>query len=230
MATGLDIVTSAMRKIGAITKNEVPSSDEVNDGIDALNDLLSSWSNESNTVYARQVESFPLNSGVPSYTIGTGGDFNTVRPIKIVSAYVRLGGTDTPVEIITDEAYGDVPFKNTGGGGSYFLNYTYGFPLGTINLYPVPGAGYTLFLISEKELNNVTLNADVSFPPGWKRALIYNLAMELAPEYSQQVSPEILNTARQSKAAIERAIMKTRSMDGTPSLGNRYNIYSGYEN
>ncbi len=230
MTTGLDIVTSAMRKIGAITKNEAPSADEANDGIEMLNDLLSSWSNESSSVYARQVESFALSSGVESYTIGTGGTFNTLRPVKIVSAYVRLGTVDTPIELITDEDYGDIPFKEAGGGGPYFLNYTYGFPLGTINLYPSPGAGYTLFLISEKELSSVTLNGDVNFPPGWKRALVYNLAVEMASEYGQQVSAEILALARASKANIDRGVMRTRSVDSIPATGSRYNIYSGYEN
>ena len=105
MTTALGIITSAMRKIGAIGKGESPSADEAVDGLEMLNDLLASLSNDSLVVYARTFESFTLQGGVSAYTIGSGATFSTVRPVKIVSAYVRDGGIDTPLEIVTDEQY-----------------------------------------------------------------------------------------------------------------------------
>ena len=42
--TSADIVKSAMRIIGAIGKSEVPSSDEMMDGLQALNLMLELWS------------------------------------------------------------------------------------------------------------------------------------------------------------------------------------------
>lgn len=63
MTTALDIIKSSMRKVGALTKTENPSADEAIDGLEMLNDLLASYSNDSMVVYARSVDSFTL-SGV----------------------------------------------------------------------------------------------------------------------------------------------------------------------
>ena len=51
MTTASDIIKKAMQKVGVLTKSESPSSDESADGLDSLNDLLSSWSNESMFIY-----------------------------------------------------------------------------------------------------------------------------------------------------------------------------------
>lgn len=91
MTTALGIIKSAMRKVGVLTKTENPSADEAQDGLEMLNDLLSSFSNDSMVIYARYSEDFTLSGGTGSYTIGTGGAFNTARPVKIISAFIRLG-------------------------------------------------------------------------------------------------------------------------------------------
>ncbi len=229
MTTGLGLITSAMRKIGALTKNESPTSDEANDGLEMLNDLLSSWSNNASNVYARVLESFTLTGNDGEYTIGVGANFNTARPIKIVSAYIRNGTTDYPVNPnITDEDFSRIGSKSSSGIPEY-LNYDNGNPTATIKLFPIPSAAYTLFLLSEKELTSLTLAGTVSLPPGWKRAIIYNLGMDMAPEYGQPVTPELKQGADSSRAAIMKAVMRNRSMDVPRNLDNaNNNIYTGW--
>lgn len=227
MTTALGIIKSAMRKAGVLTKNETPSADEAADGLEMLNDLLASISNDSMTVYARTVEDFNLSGGVASYTIGSGGAFNTVRPIRIVSAYVRSGGIDYPLQIINDELYSTIAFK-TGGGIPEFLNYTNAFPQATINLYPVPSSSYQLFLVTEKQLVTFTLNETVSLPPGWERMLKYNLAIEMGPEYGQPVPPETIEIARQSKGEIRTAIMAAKPMQWDSGVGLDGNVRTGW--
>lgn len=228
MTTALGIITSAMRKNGALTKNETPSSDEANDGLEMINDFLSSLSNDTSKVYARAVEGFPLVGGTASYTIGTGATFNTTRPIKIISAYVRNGTTDDPIEIVTDQDYALITVKTTQGTPSY-LNYDNNFPTATIKLYPVPDSSDTLYLVSEKELTTITnLNTTISLPPGWKRMLIYNLAVEMAPEYGQPVTAELAEIASQSLSSVKRAILASKTIDVPRYLDANRNIYSGY--
>lgn len=227
MTTALGIITSAMRKIGVLVKGEDPSADEADDGLEMLNDLLSSISNDSMVVYARTEDALTLSAGTATYTIGTGGTFNTSRPVKIISAYVRSGSIDYNLELINDEQYASITLKTT-GSIPQFLNYTNGYPLGTLKFYPVPSAGYTLYLLSEKELSSVTLNQTISLPPGWKRMLIYNLAMDMAAEYGQPVTPEIKLIADESKAEIRKAIMTARSMAWETGIGSGGNIYGGW--
>jgi hypothetical protein len=228
MTTGLDLVTSTMRKIGALTKNETPSSDEADDGIEIINDLIESWANDSLVLYARTLESFNLTAGDGTYTIGSGGDINTTRPINILDFYIRSGTTDyTDTDIISDEDFARIENKSSQGIPK-FLNYDGGFPTGTIKLHPVPSAAYTLFLLSEKQLSGLTLAGTVSLPPGWKRAIIYNAAIDMGPEYGQPVSQEIYQIAQESLGLLKLAAAKVRSMD-VPTGNSVGNIYTGWQ-
>jgi hypothetical protein len=215
MTTGLDLVTSTMRKIGALTKNETPSSDEADDGIEIINDLIESWANDSLVLYARTLESFNLTAGDGTYTIGSGGDINTTRPINILDFYIRSGTTDyTDTDIISDEDFARIENKSSQGIPK-FLN-------------PVPSAAYTLFLLSEKQLSGLTLAGTVSLPPGWKRAIIYNAAIDMGPEYGQPVSQEIYQIAQESLGLLKLAAAKVRSMD-VPTGNSVGNIYTGWQ-
>lgn len=228
MTTALNIITKAMQKLGVLTKSEAPDSDEASDGLDALNDLLASWSNESMIVYERTTESFSLVAGTASYSIGSGQTFNTTLPVNIIEAHVRQGTIDYPITRITDEVYQGISDKNT-RTIPYWLNYSNGFPSATIRLYPTPAEAYSLYLTSDKPLTTLTLATTISLPPGWKRALIYNLAVDLAPEYGQQMPPELVKVARDSKANIALSVLKNRTMDAQPygSVGG-FSIYRGY--
>jgi hypothetical protein len=216
-----------MRKAGILTKSEDPSADEAADGLDMLNDLLASWSNDSMIVYARTLENFTLTSGTASYTIGSGGTFNTVRPIKIISAYVRSGGVDYPLSVASEENYDAVSFKSNGAIPD-FLVYSNAYPLATLTFYPTPAEGNQLYLRTEKQLSEFTLNQTVDLPPGWKRALIHNLAVELAPEYGQPIPQEVVMIARESKGEIRQAIMTAKPMQWETGLGVDGNVYSGW--
>ncbi len=229
MTTALGIITKAMQKAGILTKTEVPSSDEASDALDALNDLLASFSNESILITSRVTELFNLNAGVGTYTIGDNQDFDTIRPINIIEAHINSGIISyDSMYLAPDEVYQGLDLKTLQSIPD-LLNYTNAFPYGTINLYPYPASGYVLSLTSEKELVQFTLHQEVSLPPGWNRLLIYNLAVELSPEYGQKIDPMLLKIANDSKGAVARSVMKVRTLDAPPlSQIGMFNIYTGY--
>ncbi|NCC41538.1 MAG: hypothetical protein EOM21_19390 [Gammaproteobacteria bacterium] len=229
MTTARRIITRALQKNGVLTKSESPSSDETNDALDVLNDILALWSNEFGMIYARSWENFPITAGTGEYTIGTAATFNTSKPLFVVQAHVRQGTTDYPLDPVTDEAYnGGISDKAT-QGTPRFYNFDNAYPTAKIRLWPVPETSYTLYLLLEKELSTFTLNQTVDLPPGWKPALIDELAIKTAPEYGQPVTDDMRIAAKSSKYAIKTATMRTRSMDANPpALSNRLNIYSGW--
>lgn len=230
MTTARDIIKKALQKNGALIKSESPDYDEAIDGLSALNALIASWSNDSLVIYARSWETFSITANVASYTIGTGGALNTSRPSNIVAAYTRSGGIDYPITIVDDESYNTITFK-TAQGIPTFLNYDGGYPLGTVRMYPVPSAAYSLFLLTEKPLTEfASLDTELSMPAGTERALIYNLAIELAPEYNQQVTPSIEKIAAESLGLIRSKVAQVRGMDAFPRDITVRNIYSGYWN
>jgi hypothetical protein len=224
--TARNIVKKALQKNGALVKQEDPSADEANDGLDALNDMLSSWSNDETAIYARVWESFPLTGGDGQYTIGTGADLNTVRPITIVDGFTRnVPVDDYSFRIVSDEFYNAIQNKTTRGRPEV-LNFDNAFPTPTIRLWPVPDIAYELHIQSEKELVQLTLDTTISLPPGWKRALIYNLAVELAPEYGQQVPDSVQRVALESRGLVMRQINKIRGKSPRPAELGRSNIYA----
>lgn len=227
MTTALGIIKSAMRKAGVLVKNEDPSADEAADGLEMLNDLLASISNDSMSVYSRTLEDFTLAGGTASYTIGPSATFNTVRPIKVISAYVRSGNVDYPLQIVSDEQYATISMKNIGGIPE-FLNFNNAFPQATIKLYPVPATAYQIFILTEKQLVTLSLSDTISLPPGWRRMLVYNLAVELGPEYGQQAPAEVIQIAKDSKAEIRAAVMAAKSMQWDSGLNIEGNIYAGW--
>lgn len=226
--TARTIIKKALQKIGALVKSEQPDDDEANDALDSLNAMLASWSNDALNIYARSWETFTLTGGQLKYTIGTGGNFNTSRPMQIIDCYLRSGDIDYGMSVVNDEIYDSITFKSL-MGISEFLNYDNAYPLGNIRLYPVPSTNYTLFLLTEKELTEfASLDTVLSMPPGTERALIYNLALELAPEYSQQPAPSIVKIASQSLGLIRTAVARVRGMDCYPNNLVVRNIYSGW--
>jgi len=223
MTTALQIITKAMQKAGVLTKSEAPAADEAADALYALNSMIASWSNDSMLIYARTLENFPITANVAEYTIGPSQTFNTVRPLFIVNAYLRSGTYDYPISIITDENYDDILDKETQGTPE-FLNYTNGFPTAKIKLWSTPNSNYTLYLLTEKQLTEFSsLSQEVSLPPGWERALVYNSAPEISGDYGQEVPQSVLKIAAESKAAIRKTIMKNRTMDANPPLTSGYN-------
>jgi len=229
MTTARQIVRRSLQKIGVLTKTEQPSADEANDGLAELNAMLSSWATESLLITSRQIETFPLQSGVGQYLIGQGQIFDTQRPNEIVSAVIRWATTDHDLSIVTDEVFERYIQSKATQGLPKFLNYDNAYPFGTIKLWPVPSSDYALRIMSEKTIASFTLDDVVNLPPGWEDALVYNLGIRQAPEYGVDVSDTHALTARETKGNIKRAILKARPMDALPqqriSAGN---IYSGY--
>jgi len=46
MPKPIDIISRAMKDIGALASGETPTADEAQDAFDMLNDLIDQWSNE----------------------------------------------------------------------------------------------------------------------------------------------------------------------------------------
>lgn len=206
-ATAIQIITRALRSINVLGADETPSADMASDAFDSLNDMLAAWANERLMIYQLVLEGFNLTVGQASYTIGPAGDFSTVRPISVDNAYIRWQGLDYPVGIVTTEQYDNIPLKTIQTQMPCVMLLDPGFPLSTIKLWPTPADNTAqLFLESRKPFTEFTAyNQQVNMPPGYERALRYNLAMELIPEYGPvPSSAQLARMAATSKKAIKR--------------------------
>jgi hypothetical protein len=172
-----------------------------------------------------QGNDFIAVSGDPS---GSG------RPILLDdSTYFRDPSTNVSygIKFINQLQYNNIAVKTV--TSTYpqvmFVNMT--FPNITMSVYPVPSKTLEFHFISVQPLSNpATLETELLFPPGYLRAFRYNLALELAPEFNAQPSPEVRRIAMYSKRDLKR-INNPRDVMSMPyslmARRNRYNIYAG---
>lgn len=227
MSTARNIIERAFRKAGVIGATDTPTAQEANDALSTMNAMISSWGNNPLFITARAWENFPLTAGVAEYTIGTGQTFDTARPLKLLEAHYRIGSTDYDLNIIDDITYNNITSKTVQSMPDS-INYDNGYPAGKLRLYPVPASNYTLYILTEKPLTEYTIDQDVDLPPGWERAIIYNLAIELAVEYEQPINPAVSEIAGNAKDNIMLQIERARGKDWGGDYGTDNNIFTGW--
>lgn len=228
MATALDIIKRSMRMFSAIGQGNAPTASEASDALNALNAMIDSWSISRLAVYQILEENFTWASGSSSQTIGPSGNFNTVRPNRIDGGFSRINNVDYLFRVIDRREYDSIAVKTTQSTYPNVIFYDPVVTLGTLYAYPVPNATLSVYIRSWKQLQSFTALTDtLTLPPGYQRALEYNLAVELNTEYPDLPLPD---TVRQ-KAVESLSQIKTLNaptMISTLGLGKgrRYNIYA----
>lgn len=194
-----ELITSAMRKIGAVASGETPHPNELADGLMALENMLQFWATRKIVVFASVKETFSLVGGTALYTWGSGGTITTLRPNQVVGAFIRdSANVDHQVDIISEVKYRSFTVKST-SSRPYALFYHPTYPLGNVYLYPTPADAETMHLESFKpftESSSFDLQAStLAFPLNYKEPMVFNLAKRLAPEYGKSLSPEAASIA-----------------------------------
>jgi hypothetical protein len=228
MTTARALIKQAFRKAKILSVGQSPTAEEFTDALVTINDFLGEWSNDGLSVNVLTTEAFSLVGGTASYSIGSGQTFNTTRPMRIETAYVRVGTLDSPVRPLTDREYAEIGYKSQQSTYPEFLHFNNGYPYAQIDFWPVPASNYSVYLVTEKPLSPIaSLDTTLSFPPGWEKAIKAQLVCELAPEYGQDVDQNMLREAQNAKRAIRKAVLRNRPINVTPP-GRAGNIYTGW--
>jgi hypothetical protein len=197
MATVKDIITGAMR-LCRIFDTENPT--KLADGLTDFNTFLSSL--EEDIIFPT-LENFSLTSGTESYTMGSGGDFDTTRAISIISAYIRdTDNQDHELDVDLAKIDYDKIIDKDALIRPTQLFFLYDYPLGTIYFNSAPLAE-TLYLTSLKPVANYTSITDTIIqPPEFLKFLKYNLALDIAPTYGMKLQPSVIQQAVLTKEII----------------------------
>jgi hypothetical protein len=220
MTTFLDMATDSLNKLGVYAPGETISAADAALCLKVCNDMLDSWSNESLTCYAILEQSAPLQAGVGSYTIGTGGVFNMTRPIRILdgpgAAYLRdSNGNRYPMEVVPQDQWNLIwNLTSVSSNIPNTLFYDAQMPLGIMNVYPLYSGGLAMQMFWDSYLQLTSfaaLNTTVTLPPGYTKAIQDVLAIELGPYFKPDnwsPSQALVWAASQSKGNIKRANMR----------------------
>lgn len=238
--TALSVITDALQLLRVYAPGEVLSDADAERGLTTLNDMLDDWSNQSLATYAILEQSAPLVPGQQSYTIGLSGgaDFAMTRPLRILdgpgTAYVQdPNGNNYPMKVVPRDQW------NLYGNRSEIITSNYPdtlfydpqYPLGVINVMPVPTIAYMMFWDSYLQLADFnSLTTPFSFPPGYKRAIVTNLAVALKPYFLKaQIDPLVMKEAMDRLGNIKRTNMRENVAVMDPELVSRSQIsYNPY--
>jgi hypothetical protein len=236
MATVGDILYRAGRALGYLGRSEVMGAQDATDALACFNEMLDSWTNETLAAYVTLQRSFTLTANTQTYTIGSGGVVNTARPWAITSAFLRdSNNNDYGMSIYTRQQWDSIGTKYITSQIPNTLFYDAQYPLGVINIFPVPLLPYTLFYNSV--LNQVTyslLTSDVELPQGYLAAYVFNLALKLQSYgfpclLNDRDYIRLVENAAEAKANIKRANNKPDPARYDPAVVSRsyatYNIY-----
>ena len=232
--TAGDQINRALRLLGVLAEGETTSASVSQDSLMAMNQMIDSWNTERLSVFCTQDQIFTWPAGQITRTLGPSGNFVGLRPVLLDDAtYYRDPGTNVSfgIKFINQQQYDGIAVKTV--TSTYpqviFVNMTY--PNVTMTVYPQPTRDLEWHFVSVQELTEpATLATVLAFPPGYLRTFTYNLAMEIAPEFGVEPSPQVTRIAMTSKRNLKRinnpddvmsmpyAIVATRQ---------RFNIYAG---
>lgn len=228
-----ELLDESLELIGAIAAGETSAPEDRKTALTSLNLMLDGWSIKRGMIYVTTLESFSLVAGTSSYTIGSGGTFNTTKPVKVLSAFTRdSDGYDYPIEVYTDREKYNAHVDKTTSGRPEELLYVPSHALAYLYAYYVPDQAYTLYLESLKPLSALSGYAtEISLPDGYKQALVYNNAVRIAPKFGKPIDPDIMAIAADAMSDL-RTVNAPEVMAklDVPVSGGSYNIYTGQQN
>ena len=234
-----DQINRALRLLGVLAEGETTSASVSQDSLMAMNQMIDSWNTERLSVFSTidQIVEWPVGS--INATLGPSGSLvrlngTAVRPILVDDAtYFRDPQTNVSygIKLINQQQYNGIAVKTV--TSTYpqvmFVNMTY--PDIDIYLYPKPTRLLEFHFISVQELTQpATLATTLAFPPGYLRAFTYNLAMEIAPEFGVEPSPQVQRIAMTSKRNLKRINNPDDVMSMPYSLiatRQRFNVFAG---
>lgn len=232
--TAGDQINRALRLLGVLAEGETPSASVSQDSLTALNQMIDSWNTERLSVFATQDQVFNWPTNIITRTLGPTGDFVGNRPILIDDAtYFRDPQTNVSygIKLINQQQYDGIAVKTVTSTYPQVMWVNMEYPNISMTIYPKPTRLLEWHFVSVEELSNPALLSTVlSFPPGYLRAFVYNLAMEIAPEFGVEPSPQVVRIAMTSKRNLKRINNPDDIMSMPYSLvatRQRFNIYAG---
>tara|TARA_R110000868_G_scaffold294619_1_gene555129 strand:+ start:1168 stop:1881 length:714 start_codon:yes stop_codon:yes gene_type:complete len=229
-----DQINGALRLLGVLAEGETPSASVSQDSLTALNQMIDSWNTEKLMIYNTQDQVFSWPPDEITRTLGPTGDFVGNRPILLDdSTYYRDASTNVSfgIKMINQQQYDGIAVKTVTSTYPQVMWINMEHPNISMTIYPKPTRVLEWHFISADELvQPATLATAIYMPPGYLRAFRYNLAMEIAPEFGVEPSPQVKRIAMSSKRNLKRINNPDDIMSLPYSLvatRQRFNVYAG---
>lgn len=231
MTTATEIISEALGHLGVLSAGDTLNADDADTCLTALNTLVDAWNLPSLTQYTTTDGTATLAGGATSLTIGPSQNINVTRPGRIeLGSYVRADGIDSPMESVSEEEYNSIRIKGLTGYVPRVFFYDPGASTGTIYYFPSPSTSVVVHHpIASQFAAFADLTTSYTFPPGYKRMMVFNLAVEVASIFDQQPSPYVMSQAAVSMRLVKRANLQVPQLEVEErSQGAKEAFLSGY--
>ena len=231
--TAGDQINRSLRLLGILAEGETPSASMSQDALMAMQQMIDSWNTERLSVFCTEDQVFTWPASFISRTLGPTGDFVGNRPILLDDAtyFKAPSGVSYGIKMINQQQYNGIAVKTVTSTFPQVMWVNMTFPDIEIYLYPRPTQNLEFHFVSVQELDRpVNLSTVLHYPPGYLRAFTYNLAMEFAPEFGVEPSPQVQRIAMTSKRDLKRINNPDDVMALPYALvanRQRFNIYAG---
>lgn len=223
MATALDIIESAMGKLGLIGPGETVAAEDADVCLNRLNALVDSWESDNLFAYTTTNTVFTLPANTTSRTIGASQQIDVARPVRILrGSFVRVGDIDYRLTPVGEAEYGDISLKSSIGSlAPSVCFYDGGMPTGIVYFWPMASTSVEVHLVTPEDGGAATdLTTSYVFPKGYQRALEYNLAIEIAPDFNQEPTRMLISAAANAKRALKRTNARVPQLDTDQITGS----------
>lgn len=192
------IINKAFLVAKVVAPGETATATEMEDAELDLNLMLKSWSAKEH-LWIRTEGSQALTASTASYVISGARRIESVRR--------RTSSIDTPMNELSRQEYYDLPTKSgTGTPVSWYFDPQ----RATRTLYVWPtastavAANTVLHFTYMRVIEDIdALENDPDVPQEWLEALIYNLAVKIAGQYSDRSQADIMALRLEAKALLD---------------------------
>jgi hypothetical protein len=222
-----------LQELGVLAGGEQASTDDAAWVLQKLQRLFDRWNAKRVMVYANTFTSFALPTSTMPVTIGpTGLLVVSQRPVEIPSIGLVLNSSaPSEVEIFLNardkDWWAQQNVKNLLSDLPTDYYYEPDWPNGSIYFWPVPTQANNVLIQQRGVIAQITsYEQSFTMPPGYWDATVYELALSLAPSFSRQPNPllvqyrdKALRELQANNIASPVGIPSDPSMPGTRRVG-----------
>lgn len=177
-----EIISATLRKLGVLAEGQTASTEQITYGAQALNSLITLFQTKGMPLWKRTVQTVPLVLGQTTYSI--------TEVVKVPQVVLLFTNGATQYELIEKSLYdfNQLPSGTGNTGTPVHYYFQPGLANGTLGIWPAPDAGTvannSLRVVKQKKFDGFFSAGETpDFPSYFTDALIYTLAVRLAPEY-----------------------------------------------
>jgi hypothetical protein len=221
VATLIELITDALGEIGVLGSGAAPDASQAAHALRRINDLLGQYAADPGLIYKVTATEWTIVASTQNYSVGVGSTVNVAPPA--LNAVQSIGFKDTTPDPdyefcrekpYSEEEWASITIKAQTATYPQRAYYNPTVSTATISLWPIPTASNLkgILYALEAVAQFAAVTDTISLPDQYRRMLVKNLALELAPSYKMEPSQLLVAQARESRSIVRAANFRPENM------------------